>query len=139
MGWRYRQGRGVAVDEYEARKYFRMAAEQGDSAAAEAIGVSVPGSSVSSGRAETDGLSAAQVRELGVDYAEARKGKVKNESRAIQLYIKAAEMGDMKAQRWMGWRYRQGRGVPKDEARARAYFSAAARQGDSAAAKALQQ
>ena len=139
MGWRYRQGRGVAVDEYEARKYFRMAAEQGDSAAAEAIGVSVPGSSVSSGRAETDGLSAAQVRELGVDYAEARKGKVKNESRAIQLYIKAADMGDMKAQRWMGWRYRQGRGVPKDEARARAYFSAAARQGDSAAAKALQQ
>lgn len=88
---------------------------------------------------ETAGLSAAQVRELGVDYAEARKGKPKNEQRAIQLYIKAADMGDMKAQRWMGWRYRQGRGVPKDEQRARAYFSAAARQGDKAAAEALRQ
>ena len=88
---------------------------------------------------ETAGLSAAQVRELGVDYAEARKGKAKNEQRAIQLYIKAAHMGDMKAQRWMGWRYRQGLGVPKDEQKARAYFSAAARQGDTAAAAALRQ
>lgn len=79
------------------------------------------------GSDETAGLSAAQVRELGVDYAEARNGKTKDESRAIQLYIKAADMGDMKARRWMGWRYRQGRGVPKDEARARTYFSAAAR------------
>ena len=139
MGWRYRQGRGVPKDEQLARKYFSMAAQQGDSAAAQAIGVSVGGGYATSGRDETAGLSAAQVRELGVDYAEARNGKAKNESRAIQLYIKAADMGDMKAQRWMGWRYRQGRGVPKDEARARTYFSAAARQGDSAAAQALQQ
>lgn len=95
--------------------------------------------SYANGGDETAGLSAAQVRELGVDYAEARKGKPKNEQRAIQLYIKAADMGDMKAQRWMGWRYRQGRGVPQDEQRARAYFSAAARQGDTAAAAALRQ
>ena len=88
---------------------------------------------------EEHGLSAAQIRELGVDYAEARNGKPLDEQRAIQLYIKAAEMGDIKAQRWMGRRYRQGRGVPKDEQWAHAYFSAAASQGDKAAAEALRQ
>jgi TPR repeat protein len=60
-----------------------------------------------------------------------------NEQQAIQLYIKAADMGDMKAQRWMGWRYRQGRGVPKNESNARYYFQRAANQGDKAAADAL--
>ncbi|MBR1978117.1 MAG: sel1 repeat family protein, partial [Akkermansia sp.] len=139
MGWRYRQGRGVPKDEQKARAYFAAAALQGDSAAAAALGLQNQGSTVASARDETAGLSAAQVRELGVDYAEARKGKAKNEQRAIQLYIKAAHMGDMKAQRWMGWRYRQGRGVPKDEQKARTYFSAAARQGDTAAAAALNQ
>ena len=86
---------------------------------------------------ETAGLSAAQIRELGVDYAEARNGKRKNEQRAIELYRKAADRGDKKAQRWMGWRYRQGRGVPKNEQMARSYFNMAAAQGDTAAAQAL--
>ncbi|MBR5521890.1 MAG: SEL1-like repeat protein [Akkermansia sp.] len=140
MGWRYRQGRGVPKDEQKARYYFGLAAQQGDQAAAEAIGVS-PGasSSASSGsrNSGTSGMSAAQVRELGVDYAEARNGKYKDEQKAIQLYIQAADMGDIKAQRWMGWRYRQGRGVPKDEQRALMYFRKAANQGDKAAADAL--
>ncbi len=142
MGWRYRQGRGVPKDETRARYYFSQAAAQGDSAAAQAIGSSVgssePAPTVSRGN-ETAGMNAAQVRELGVDYAEARNGKSKDEAHAIRLYIRAAEMGDIKAQRWMGWRYRQGRGVPKDETRARYYFSQAAAQGDSAAAQALSQ
>lgn len=86
---------------------------------------------------ETQGLTAAQIRELGVDYAEARNGKYKNEQRAIQLYIQAANKGDAKAQRWMGWRYRQGRGVQKDEQKAIAYFRRAANQGDQAAADAI--
>jgi TPR repeat protein len=83
-------------------------------------------------------MSAAQVRELGVDYAEGRKGKPVNEQMAIRLYIQAADMGDMKAQRWMGWRYRQGRGVPKNESNARYYFQRAANQGDKAAADSYQ-
>ena len=135
MGWRYRQGRGVEKDEYRATQYFRMAADQGDQAAAEAIGRTT--SSSSSSGINTSGMSAAQVRELGVDYAEGRKGKPVNEQMAIQLYIKAADMGDMKAQRWMGWRYRQGRGVSKNESSARYYFQRAANQGDKAAADAL--
>ena len=68
------------------------------------------------------GLSAEQIRELGVDYAEGRNGKSVDEQEAIRLYLRAADMGDIKAQRWMGWRYRQGRGVPKDEQLAYAYF-----------------
>ncbi len=135
MGWRYRQGRGVQKNEQRARMYFNMAAQQGDEAAAKAIGLTV--SSAPSYRSETYGMSAAQIRELGVDYAEARNGKYKNEQRAIELYRVAADMGDMKAQRWMGWRYRQGRGVQKNEQRARMYFNMAAQQGDEAAYKAL--
>ncbi len=134
MGWRYRQGRGVAKNEQKARRYFHLAASQGDTAAEQALGM---GSSNQNSYDETRGLSAAQIRELGVDYAEARNGKYKNEQRAIQLYLKAADMGDSKAQRWMGWRYRQGRGVQKNEQRARYYFIRAANQGDTAAAKAL--
>lgn len=84
-------------------------------------------------------MNASQVRELGVDYAEARHGKAKNEQKAIELYRKAADMGDMKAQRWMGWRYRQGRGVQQNERLACTYFNMAAEQGDTAAADALGQ
>lgn len=133
MGWRYRQGRGVQQNEELAYSYFLAAANQGDEDAAKAINLT-PAT-----HDETYGLSAAQIRELGVDYAEARNGKRKDEQRAIQLYIKAADMGDIKAQRWMGWRYRQGHGVQKNEQWARAYFSAAASQGDKAAAEALRQ
>ncbi len=126
MGWRYRQGRGVPKDEKLAYAYFHAAAQQGDKAAAEAIG-----------QGPDSRLLAAEIREKGVDYAEGRKGTPVNEQEAIRLYIQAADMGDIQAQRWMGWRYRQGRGVPKDEQQARAYFRAAAQQGDEAAAKAL--
>ena len=132
MGWRYRQGRGVKKNESKAYYYFNLAANQGDQAAAEAIG-----RSASSGYINTSGMSAYQIRELGVDYAEGRKGRPVNEQMAIRLYIQAADMGDMKAQRWMGWRYRQGRGVPKNESNARYYFQRAANQGDKAAADAL--
>ncbi len=86
---------------------------------------------------ETAGLNAEQIRELGVDYADGSNGKDVNDQKAVQLYIQAAEMGDSTAQRWLGWRYRTGKDVPKDEQKARHYFSLAAAQGDKQAEAAL--
>lgn len=87
--------------------------------------------------AETTGLTAEELRELGVSYAEGKDGKEVDTARAIELYLLAAERGDSTAARWMGWRYRQGRGVQKDADKANYYFSLAAAAGDQAAYKAL--
>ena len=84
---------------------------------------------------EIIGLSPKEIRELGVCYAEGKNGKAVDEAHAIVLYEEAAERGDATAARWMGWRYRQGRGVPKDKALADYFFSLAAAAGDEAAAK----
>lgn len=86
---------------------------------------------------ETAGLTAAQLRELGVCYAEGKNGKSEDTARAIELYILAAERGDATAARWMGWRYRQGRGVKIDAGKANYFFSLAAAAGDNAAYRAM--
>ena len=86
---------------------------------------------------ETEGMTPAQIRELGVCYAEGKNGKETDVAKAIDLYEMAAEAGDSTAARWMGWRYRQGRGVDKDRARSNYFFSLAAAAGDEAALKAL--
>jgi|GEM_PF-1965594 len=83
---------------------------------------------------EIIGLSPVEIRQLGVSYAEGKNGKKVDEAHAIVLYEEAAERGDATAARWMGWRYRQGRGVPKDAALADYFFSLAAAAGDEAAA-----
>ncbi len=86
---------------------------------------------------ETAGMTPAQIRELGVCYAEGKGGKSVDSAMAIDLYEMAAEAGDATAARWMGWRYRQGRGVDKDRARSNYFFSLAAAAGDAAAMNAL--
>lgn len=86
---------------------------------------------------ETDGMTPAQIRELGVCYAEGKGGKEVDTAMAIDLYEMAAVAGDATAARWMGWRYRQGRGVDKDRARSNYFFSLAAAAGDTAAMNAL--
>lgn len=86
---------------------------------------------------ETDGMSPAQIRDLGVSYAEGKNGKEVDTAMAIDLYEMAAKAGDATAARWMGWRYRQGRGVDKDRARSNYFFSLAAAAGDTAAMNAL--
>lgn len=85
----------------------------------------------------TEDMTPAQIRELGVCYAEGKNGKAVNEEKAVDLYQLAAHAGDSTAARWMGWRYRQGRGVPKDREQSNYFFSLAAAAGDAAAMKAL--
>lgn len=86
---------------------------------------------------EVECMTPEQIRELGVDYAEGRNGRVVDTARAIELYEQAAAAGDSTAARWMGWRYRQGRGVSRDRARSNYYFSQAAAAGDRAAYEAM--
>lgn len=86
---------------------------------------------------ETIGMSPAQIRELGVCYAEGKGGKETDQAKAIDFYEMAAKAGDSTAARWMGWRYRQGRGVDKDRKLSNYYFSLAAAAGDKAAMEAL--
>lgn len=86
---------------------------------------------------ELQGLSAAQIRELGVCYAEGKDGKSVNEDAAIALYTIAAEAGDATSARWLGWRYREGRGVCQDREKSNYFFSLAAAAGDKAALQAL--
>lgn len=86
---------------------------------------------------ETARLITDELRELGVCYAEGKNGKSEDTARAIELYLIAAERGDATASRWMGWCYRQGRGVKKDTAKANYFFSLAAAAGDTAAYRAL--
>lgn len=48
---------------------------------------------------------------------------------AVRLYCKAARLGDAKSQFALGWMYTNGRGVPRSDATAAFFFSAAAEQG----------
>ena len=100
----------------------------------EADGIAIEGAPTYT---ETDGMTPAQIRELGVCYAEGKGGKSVDTAMAIDLYEMAAKAGDATAARWMGWRYRQGRGVEKDRALSNYFFSLAAAAGDAAAMNAL--
>lgn len=100
----------------------------------EAVGIAIEGAPIYD---EAEGLTPAEIRELGVCYAEGKNGKAVDVAIAVDLYEMAAEAGDATAARWMGWRYREGRGVAKDRARSNYFFSLAAAAGDAAALKVL--
>lgn len=89
--------------DYElAAKYFRVAAEQGDTAAQYNIGVMYRNG---------DGVLQ--------DYAE-----------AVKWYRTAAEQGDIEAQNNLGFMYDNGLGVPQDLVFAHMWFNLAAAQGN---------
>jgi len=53
----------------------------------------------------------------------------KNEKKAAEWYEKAAELGNSRAQNWLGLLYQHGNGVPKDEEKALKLFAEAAEKG----------
>lgn len=137
MGWRYIQGRGVSQDKSQAAYWFNRAAAQGDAAAAEALVTNKLQSNTSVGysSASSDpyaGWSAERLRKEGGRLSDAGQ-----QEQALRLIIRAANAGDSTAQRWLGFRYLNGRGVPKDKSQARYWLGRAAAQGDAAAANAL--
>ena len=68
--------------------------------------------------------------ELGNGYLYGQDGLKKNVTRAVELYERAAELGEKKAQYRLGCMYDKGKGVEKDTAKAIRYYEAAAMSGD---------
>jgi S1-C subfamily serine protease len=99
----YAFGHGVPKDDVEAVRWFRKAAEQGDSQGQFNLGTMYAG-----------GHGAAQ------DYAE-----------AVRWFRKAAEQGNPHGQSGLGIMYAGGKGVAQDYAEAVRWFRKAAEQGDS--------
>ena len=94
-------GGGVAQDDGEAIRLYRLAAQQGDA------------------EAQTN---------LGWIYENGR-GVPQDDVEAIHWYRLAAEQGDARAQTNLGWMYGNGRGVPQDDVAAVRWYSLAAEQG----------
>ncbi len=105
VGGVYAFGWGVARDDREAARWFRLAAEQG--------------------------LAKAQFA-LGLMYANG-EGVAKDDKEAVRWYRLAAEQGNANAQANLGFRYAKGQGVAKDEREAVRWHRLAAEQGDAAA------
>ena len=58
---------------------------------------------------------------------------LKDLGKAAELYQKAADQGNAKAQMNLGWLYENGQGVPKDLGKAAELYQKAADQGDAPA------
>jgi TPR repeat protein len=142
VGVVYSEGRGVAVDDVEALKWYRMAAEKGHASAQAILGVACQ---LGLGRAVRDTAEAAKwyrkAAEQNVATAQLQLGEMlakgegvaRDEVEAVRWYRKAAEQDIAKAQFWLGWKYAHGEGVPKDEAEAIKWFRKAANQRDAKA------
>lgn len=102
VGTMYSEGQGVAQDDVEAVKWYRLAAEQGYAIAQNSLG-----------------LQYANGQGVSQDFAE-----------ALRWYHLAAEQGYEKAQSNLGVMYARGRGVPEDLVVAYVWFDLAARQGN---------
>jgi uncharacterized protein len=98
----YANGNGVTKDSDAAVKWYRLAAQQGNT------------------KAQTN---------LGVMYVNGN-GVPKDYDEAVKWYRLAAKQGDAKAQAKLGLMYTLGYGVPKDYDEAVKWFRLAAKQGD---------
>lgn len=137
LGVAYENGRGVAKDEREAVRWYRLAAQQGDADAQNNLGgMYAFGRGVAKDDREAEhwwrlaaeqGNPAAQ-HNLGWMYANGL-GVAKDEREAVRWYHLAAEQGWASAQFNLGVMYVNGRGVPKDEREAVRWFRLAAQQG----------
>ena len=65
------------------------------------------------------------------------EGMARDYLRAVRLYCTAAAQGNVEAQYQLGWLYANGRGVPRDDALAAAWFQQAAEQDDTHAERML--
>ena len=137
LGVMYAEGRGVAMDEREAARWYRLAAEQGVALAQFNLGnMYRTGSGVAKDDQEAvrwyrlaaeQGYADAQFN-LGVAYANGH-GVTKDEREAVRWYRLAAEQGLAEAQHNLGGMYFLGQGVTQDTVRAYMWFNLAAAQG----------
>ena len=137
LGVMYTNGRGVAKDDREAVKWFRLAATQGYARAQNNLGLMYEtGRGVGKDDAQVvfwyrkaaEQRCAEAQYNLGLMY-ETGRGVAKDDAQAVFWYRKAAEQGFAWAQCNLGFMYANGKGVDKDEVEAGQWFRKAANQG----------
>lgn len=136
LGFCYLNGEGVSVDEVEAIKWFRKSAELGNNFARVSLGECyAKGLGVRKDNAEA--LKWFQKAAKDNQYEALRIGEKflhgwgieKNTVEAVNFFRKAAEVGNAKAQFYLGFCYAEGKGVEKDEAESVKWYRKAADQG----------
>jgi hypothetical protein len=138
LGCIFKNGRGVAQDDGEAVRWYRLAAEQGDAKAQLFLGLGFNiGKGVKQDKAEAarwfrlaaeQGNAHAQFL-LGVKLSEGQ-GVKQDYVEAARLYRLAAEQGNVHAQFLLGRMFDEGRGVEQDKVEAMRLYRLAAAQGD---------
>jgi TPR repeat protein len=132
IGNMYEHGYGVTVNQEEAARWYRYAAEHGFAEAQNALGfLYLNGRGVEKNdetavkwfhRAAQQGHAAAQTN-LGVMYANGR-GVARNEAAAVKWFWEAASWGNAEAQEFLGMAYQEGwYGVPRDAEQAEFWLS----------------
>ena len=137
LGYAYYNGEGVAKDQGEAVRWYRMAAEQGNADAQIRLGFAYyNGEGVAKDQGEAvrwyrmaaeQGNADAQIR-LGVAY-EKGEGVAKDPREGVRWYRMAADQGFAGAQYNLGLAYYFGEGVTKDPREGVRWFRKAAEQG----------
>ena len=84
-----------------------------------------------------DAGSAEGAHRLALVYAQGQAGMARNDARALELFQKAAALGNQRAQINVGILYLRGQGVPRDLVQARAWLEKAAANNDPYALYAL--
>jgi hypothetical protein len=144
-GMAYYNGEGVDHNYDEAVKWVRLAADQGDANAQNALGESYySGNGVAQNYIEAvkwarmaanKGYAAAQYAHGTLYYY--GKGLTPNYNDAVKWFHKAADQGHSTALCGLGWCYELGHGVTKNKKEAMKWFRLAADQGDKEAQKKL--
>ena len=141
LGWMYANGKGVAQNDAEAVKWWRLAAEAGHASAQNNLGLMYKnGWGVAQDdveavkwyrRAAEAGNGVAQYS-LGWMYANG-KGVAQNDAEAVKWWRLAAEAGHAAAQYNLGLMFHNGRGVRQNDAEAVKWWRLAAEAGDAEA------
>jgi TPR repeat protein len=131
LGQMYRQGWGVTKNEEEAVKCLTKAAEQGHTGAQFWLGImyqeGVGGTKDLKKAVEYYTLAAKQEHEVAHNCLKDMACKGNRE--ALDNVREMAEQEYADAQFWLGWMYRQGRGVTKDLTEAVKWLTKAAKKG----------
>ena len=137
----YENGEGVEKDVFKAVKWYRKAAERGNTYAQFNLGLAyIQGKAVKQDEVEAfkwfykaadQGYAAAQYN-LGVMYRDGR-GVTENESEAVKWYRKAAEQGHAVAQYILALYYMKGEVIGPSDIEAVNWFRKAAEQGEAGA------
>lgn len=132
-------------DYVEAFRYYRQAAEAGDTAAMTRVGWmyssgrGVPedqGQAMAWYRKASDAGNRDAMFSLARIYVDGR-GVPQDDNQAVYWYRKAADAGNASALANLGWMYKDGRGVPQDDVQAVAWYRKGADAGSANAMNAL--